>query len=296
MTNKGTHEGSSFSLVNLIIILACLAMLGYGVYYFMNSSNTPSIPEHTPQLIEPATVIKEPEVEVIQPVSSAPTSTPVAPVSSAVATFELEELTDEEVDPAAIESLQDFSNEELITSILLQEDILRSSIVFIDNFSRGTLLTKFSPVKSPKQSFTVKEIDGDVYLDPASYERYNTYTAYIDSIDASRFIENYKKMKPSIDDSYAQVSRPDVNFNDTLEKAIEMVLDTPIINEPIRLESPSVMYVFSDSKLESLSSPQKLMLRVGPKNLAIIQAKLTAIQAELETLNEPDVMNETTVE
>ena len=41
------------------------------------------------------------------------------------------------------------------------------------------------------------------------------------------------------------------------------------------------MYQFADPKLEDLSAGQKLMLRMGPANAAIIKAKLHELRAQV---------------
>jgi hypothetical protein len=41
------------------------------------------------------------------------------------------------------------------------------------------------------------------------------------------------------------------------------------------------MYQFADSKLEELSAGQKLLLRMGPANAAIIKTKLRELRAQV---------------
>jgi hypothetical protein len=44
---------------------------------------------------------------------------------------------------------------------------------------------------------------------------------------------------------------------------------------------PSVLYKYADPKLESLSSGQKLLIRMGPENETAVKAKLRELRAAL---------------
>ena len=54
------------------------------------------------------------------------------------------------------------------------------------------------------------------------------------------------------------------------------LLETPVIDGSIALESKSVAYEFADPRLQSLSA-QRQFLRMGPRNMRLIQAKLREI-------------------
>jgi hypothetical protein len=62
---------------------------------------------------------------------------------------------------------------------------------------------------------------------------------------------------------------------------IDNLMAAPDITTDIALVRPNVMYQFADPKLEELSAGQKLMLRMGPTNAAIIKAKLRELRAQV---------------
>ena len=51
--------------------------------------------------------------------------------------------------------------------------------------------------------------------------------------------------------------------------------------EPVRLVQPKVMYQFADPELEARSAGQKLLMRMGNANAALVKDKLRALRAEL---------------
>lgn len=163
-------------------------------------------------------------------------------------------------------------------------DIIRNSVVFIDNFSKGELVSKFSPINKPTEPFSVKKLGQNITIGYQSYLRYDAFSDMISQIDVEHFMSLYTHLMPLIDQAYQDIGYPQGSFNNTLNKAINEVLDTPIIHYDIKLKADSVIYKFADDNLELLPDTQKLMLRMGPDNLQIIQNKLEQIQNELQQL------------
>lgn len=169
-------------------------------------------------------------------------------------------------------------------SLMIPIDIITNSVVFIDNFSRGELVSRFSPLLKPSQPFTVTNIDKAIVMQVESYQRYDKYAETVSRIDVDNFISLYQRLTPLIDQAYQDIGYPKGSFNNTLNKAITEVLDTPIIRYKIKLNAASVTYKFEDENLELLPDTQKLMLRMGPDNLQKVQQKLEEIQSELQAL------------
>ncbi|MGJ8674717.1 MAG: DUF3014 domain-containing protein, partial [Pseudoalteromonas sp.] len=78
------------------------------------------------------------------------------------------------------------------------------------------------------------------------------------------------------------ISAPNTTFDAALLKAIDELLDTPIVPLPIEVYSDSVMFKFKDEKLESLSAPQKQLIRTGPENTRRIKDVLRNLQDALK--------------
>jgi len=62
---------------------------------------------------------------------------------------------------------------------------------------------------------------------------------------------------------------------------IDHLLQTPDVTQPVKLVQPSVTYKYADPKLESLSSGQKLLIRMGPQNESAVKAKLRELRDAL---------------
>jgi hypothetical protein len=63
--------------------------------------------------------------------------------------------------------------------------------------------------------------------------------------------------------------------------AIDQVLNTPIIVEPISLTRDSVAYKYADMSLESLTPLQKQLIRTGPENTQRLQQQALLLKNAL---------------
>jgi hypothetical protein len=86
---------------------------------------------------------------------------------------------------------------------------------------------------------------------------------------------------PLFQQAYQALGYPNGYFNDRLVVTIDNLLAAPDITTDIAVVRPNVMYQFADPKLEDLSAGQKLMLRMGPTNAAIVKAKLRELRAQV---------------
>jgi len=71
------------------------------------------------------------------------------------------------------------------------------------------------------------------------------------------------------------------SFNDRLVEVIDHLLKTPDVPGPIYLTKPEAVYVFEDPGLEAMTAGQKILVRMGPANAAIVKEKLAEIRSEL---------------
>jgi len=116
--------------------------------------------------------------------------------------------------------------------------------------------------------------------DPRSYDRYNSIADAVSSVDAGGAAKLYATLKPRIEEAYKDRGTPD-SFDHTLERAIVSLLSTPAVDATERLKQKGIGYGYADERLESLTAAQKQLLRMGPRNVRVIKAKLRDIAIAL---------------
>jgi hypothetical protein len=127
----------------------------------------------------------------------------------------------------------------------------------------------------------VVEQGEELRIDPRSYQRYNQLVDGFASLDAAGSARLYATLKPRIEEANKELGSPEPTFDRTLERAIVRLLETPNAGESPRVEPHGIGYRFADPALESLTAPQKHLLRMGPRNMRIVQAKLREIALAL---------------
>jgi len=170
-----------------------------------------------------------------------------------------------------------------INAWLSPDELVRKVVVFVDNVANGQIAKQTVAVLSPHSGFKVRNISSKVFV-VDDYSRYDAVTNVLRSIDARRLAELYVLLQPLFNEAYGELGYPNADFDDTIFRAIGRLLETPVLSEPPRLIRPVVMYEYEDERLERLSSAQKQLLRMGPKNTQAIQNKLSEIAIELRSV------------
>ncbi len=160
---------------------------------------------------------------------------------------------------------------------LKSEDFIRRFVSAVDAVAVGKSPRKGLSFWRPKKKFAAMTKDDGPYLDPRTYARYNLAAAAFQSVDAQAAASILKELKPVFQQAYEELGYQHSNFEDTLIRAMQELLKTPVVKGPIPLKEKVISYSMADEKLEDLSPAQKHLLRMGPKNTAAIQAKLREI-------------------
>ena len=133
---------------------------------------------------------------------------------------------------------------------------------------------------APGKFQTAVDADG-IRLKPENSMRYSAYMRALEAIDPARVVALYVQYYPLFQQAYQELGYPKGYFNDRLIAVIDHLLAAPPVQEPVRLVQPEVMYRFADPEMEARSSGQKLLMRMGNANAAIVKEKLRAIRREL---------------
>ena len=123
-----------------------------------------------------------------------------------------------------------------------------------------------------------------LFISTASFARYDGVSASFGSIDAAAAGDAWSKLEPFCDVAFGEISRPGTRFHETLRAALAKMLAVHVPDGELEVVPRGAVYAFKDPQLESLSSAQKHLVRMGAKNAQLIQAQLRqfAAHAKLE--------------
>jgi hypothetical protein len=175
-----------------------------------------------------------------------------------------------------------------IENWLVPDNIIRHIVVTVDNLARKRVSVELRPIKPVAGEFRVSGDDQHATLSADNFERYKPYVAVVQKLDAKSVSSLYTRYYPLFQQAYQDLGYPNGYFNDRLVEVIDELLATPEPNGPIALVRPNVMYQYADAQLESASACQKLLLRMGPENAAVVKAKLRELRTEVASRTRAD--------
>ncbi len=166
---------------------------------------------------------------------------------------------------------------------LAHDDLVRRFVASVNLVAKGRSPRSQLGFLRPRTPFRVVERDGAVYVDPASWHRYDTVVSVVTSIDPARAATLYREIHPLLDEAYREISQPGARFDDLLAKAVQHLLETPIPESSPELVEKVVTWRYADPALEGLSDAQRQLLRLGPENARKVQDWLRAFMHALES-------------
>ncbi|KRO96798.1 MAG: DUF3014 domain-containing protein [Proteobacteria bacterium] len=280
MTEGRNTTNKSKSILTLGT-LASLIIVG-GVLYqaqkdLPNDSELLSIPEQAVEVFIAPPIVPEatiPEALNESDRANLESSTPSDPLQSLLPDLDTS-------DDFVRERILLMSNKPEINIWLSADDLIRRAASYLDGLSRGVILGKIFPLSSPKSSFATHN-DGDViWLNAGNYDRYNTTIAVIASLDMKSVAQMFHFARPLLESAFLEMGYKPRQMDGILLTALDQVLNTPIIAEPIRLTRDSVAYKYADMSLESLTPLQKQLIRTGPENTQRLQQQALALKNAL---------------
>jgi len=262
--------------------IAIVVLISAGGYYYLSNNDKKQDPQIIAPLVLPdpapekplATEAVLPEPEVIEP--------------AVIAQVDLEPIVEVEPLPSLANSdaythkkVIEVADGMAIGPLVIEDNIVRQFVVFVDNLAQGELARKVSPLTAPNSHFSVSDIANKTYLNPDSYHRYDLYADFLASLNEAELAKTYKEMTPLLNEAFNELGYNDLSFNSRMDQAITTMLNAPIIEQPIELNGVSVNYQFVDPDLEALPNAQKLMIRMGPDNARKVKSALRRLQKHL---------------
>ncbi len=236
---------------------ALIVLLGVAYYFFLRS----------PQPDQREAAAKAPSIE--EPVLSAEEIEPI-------------DLDLNESDSVVRKLVEGLTSRPELAQWLVTDDVVRKFVAAVDNIATGLTPRAQVDFFKPEGDFlAVETIDGRYNADPASFRRYDVVAQVFTSLDAMGFATLYRRLKPTIARAYRELGYPDQDFDDTMRRAIAQMLAVPVVEGNIGLEEDVVTFRMTDPELEKLNPAQKHLLRMGPRNVRAIQAKLREIALDL---------------
>ena len=281
------QESSRWGLV--VVVLVLLVGAG-GAWWWWQHAQAPVAPPAPP----PAVASTSP-VEAAPPAlpASEPASGPQNPVEAlAPPDAALPALVGS--DDHVARALGELLGARDIAAFLQMDGLVRRVVATVDNLGREHAPARLWPVNPTPERFAVAGSGPVQTIDLDNAARYGALVRWIESVDMERAVALYARLYPLFQQAYEELGYPGRYFNDRLVAVIDHLLQAPEPAGPlvvklteVKGDVPStrawVRYEFADPQLQSLSSGQKIMVRVGLENERRLKARLKALRALVAT-------------
>jgi hypothetical protein len=204
---------------------------------------------------------------------------PSAPEAEAVPAEPLPALA--ESDALARDVATGLSAPALVAALIADAGVIDRFVAAIDQIAEGTAPRRDLAALRPAGSFLVLGREPALRIDPSSYRRYDALAQAFAALDARALVAAYRRLAPLCEQAYRALGYPEGGFEQRLRAALALLAATPRIDASPALVAAVKRYEFADPELESLADAQKQLLRMGPKNAALVVAELREIEALL---------------
>ncbi len=168
-----------------------------------------------------------------------------------------------------------------LMKVFRPERLIHNIVVTIDSLPERRVPPNMMPFNPPPGHFLTAGPEGRLTIGPRNAARYSAYVKLAQAIDPKELVTLYVRLYPLFQQAYRDLGYTDGNFNSQLNDTLDDLLDTPDVKEPLRLIQPRYFYLYADPEIEESSIGQKILLRLGSRNMKIIKSKLNEIKQEL---------------
>jgi hypothetical protein len=251
-------------------VAALVVVAALGGWYFLHTraARTPQAVAAAPQTAAPALAVDSADAPIQHPLPEAPAAIAAAPLPA---------LADS--DEAIGGALGEVLGVGVVKEYLRPDAIIRHIVVTVDNLARDKAAVDKRPTNTVAGTFLAEGDELHAILDARNFARYQPWVTLIGALDVARLVRVYVRFYPLFQHAYQDLGYPSGYFNDRLVQVIDVLLAAPRVAGPIDLVRPNVLYEFADPELQARPAGQKLLLRMGPENAAVIRAKLSELRA-----------------
>lgn len=175
-----------------------------------------------------------------------------------------------------------------IESLLVPKLIIQKIVVTLNSLDGQAVPLRLWPLtNAPGLPSVATAADGTLSLNANNAKRYDRYVAAVQAVDAQALARLYLRYYPLFQQAYVELGFPDRYFNDRLIAVLDHLLETPEVALPVAVIRPKVLYEYVDYELESRSAGQKLLIRMGSQNAAIVKAKIKQFRDAVAAASKP---------
>jgi len=165
---------------------------------------------------------------------------------------------------------------------LARTSLVRTLTAVVVNVAEGETPRPHLEFLAPKQRFRAARRPAQLIVpDPVGFAGYDLFGDAVASVDAAAAANANRSLAPLFEAAYVELGHPEGGFPSALDKAIRALLAVPVLRDDVELVPHAIGFRYADAKLEALTPAQKQFLRIGPRNVRLVQGKLRELATAL---------------
>jgi len=178
--------------------------------------------------------------------------------------------------------LEAVSANPMLRGLLVAPEVARRWAVAVENLANDVVPRKQLESLAPAGAFAVVRRDGRAFIDPQSYRRFDAAGDAVASVNVDAFVIAYAALRPALEAAYRALGYPDGSIDKAAARALHRIEVSPVRDGEVAVvEGTGATWACADPALEGLGDVEKQILRMGPRNGRILQAKAREISQAL---------------
>jgi len=240
-------------------LIPVVAVIATGLYVVFHISNRPQPPAPAPSAVATPS---PPDASAAPPVTGAASDLPVGATG-------------------ARSLLESVSTNALVRKWLGHADLIHRWAVIIENVAEGASPRRALDFLAPQTPFAVEWSGDRLVISSESFARYDAVADAINSIDARALATAYHRLHAVLEAAYRSLGLPRASIDSAMANALHRIDKAPLETGEVFVEREDGLYVFADPRLERLGDVDKHLLRMGPRNERLVQAKARELMQAL---------------
>ncbi len=170
----------------------------------------------------------------------------------------------------------------VLRGLLVAPELTRRWAVAVENLANDVVPRKQLAPFAPSGSFAVVRRGTTVFIDPQSYRRFDAVGDAVASVNVDALVIAYAALRPALETAYRALGYPDGAIDKAAARALHRIEMAPVRDGDVAVvEGSGATWAYADPALERLGDVDRQILRMGPRNARILQAKAREISQAL---------------
>jgi len=185
-----------------------------------------------------------------------------------------------ESDPEVTQALAEIVGTDPLAKYLVKSQAISRMVATTDSLTSRQVPAPINPVRPASGVFQTDYEGENVVMSTENFSRYDGHVALIQETDTDALLALYHRYYPLFQQAWEE-NGGEGSFNQRLVEVIDHLLETPDVPGPVYLTKPEAVYLYAEPELESMTAGQKILVRMGSVNAAVVKEKLTEIKLRI---------------